>query len=132
MPIDINQILQLAPLALAKPGSPQAAALMQGYQQSVERIQRQKMLEQQFASQDQYRQQSLASQDQFRQSQTQNMEVDNARQDEQLDLNRILGYLNQDQRQLGAMQQAPETALAPEATPLQAQNDLTVQRLQQQ
>src|SRR5688572_3097350 len=123
--MDWEKILQLAPLALMKPGSPQGAAILQGYLRGQERMEQQ-----------QTKGQTLARQDELARSQLANTQADNARADQALDLqyenaalNRLAAYRREDQGTLGALAKAPELELAPEATPLSAQNDLTVQRL---
>ena len=109
MAFDWTQLLELAPLALAKPGSPEAGALMQGYLQSKQRIEQQQ------------RQQGLdVRQDEYQQAQIRNMEADNARAEQQALLDRLTraqGALMPWAAQLG------ETATDPEA----AQQQLATQ-----
>ena len=135
MPLDWQRILELVPLAMARPGSLQGAAMLRGYQESMERRRREQLQQQQLGMQ----QQGQQRQDELAQAQMANLQADNARGDQQLQfqqaqqaLNRIAAYRREDTGTLGELAQTPETALAPEATPLSAQNDLTVQRLSAQ
>ena len=128
MAIDLNQILSLLPLAMAKPGSPQAAALMQGYQQSLARRQQEQMQSQQFAGQEQ-----------LRQAQIGNLEADNARADEQMQMSReqqALRRLTASRQEgfgaLESLQQQPDAMLPAGVDPLQAQNALVVDQFRAQ
>src|SRR5437667_9393437 len=75
--MDWQQMQQLIPLALGaiKSGSPEGAAMMQGYLHSQQQLQQRKL-----------QQQHLASQDQLLQAQVGNLSADNARADQQLQL----------------------------------------------
>lgn len=128
MAIDLDRILSLLPLAMAKPGSPQAAAIMQGYQESLER-----------RRQEQLQTYQLATQAQLRQAQIGNLEADNARADEQMAMSRDQQALRRVQmsRQEGfgaleQLQQQPDALLPAGVDPLQAQNALVVDQLQAQ
>lgn len=120
MPFDPKQLLDLLPLAVGafKPGSPEAAALMQGYQQSQQRIQQEQMQRQQ-----------MGRQDQVAQAQIQNMGADNARQDQALALQRLMAYGGAEQHIGDALQQKPQDVLPPDVNPLEAQNNLVMGRL---
>jgi hypothetical protein len=125
MAFDISKLLELAPLALMKPGSPEGAAMLAGYQQSLQRMQQQK----QFQHREQ-RQDELAS------AQMANLNADNLRANEQLEMQRqrdALARLTASRREgLGALetlQQQPETELPAGIDPLQAQNALVVDQL---
>ncbi len=120
MPSDINRILELIPLAVGalKPGSPESAALLRGYQQSQQRMRQESLQGRQFQRQDE-----------LTQAQIQNLQQDNARSDAQLALQRLSAYGTQDQRFTQALEQHPEMTLPPDTDPLQAQNALTVSRL---
>ena len=128
MPIDWERILAMAPLAFAQPGSPEAMAFMEGQRQSQER-QRRDALDQEQAW---LRREQAARQETLDEAQILDREADNRRQDEQLALQRLQAYARPDTARLGALEEKPETILDEMATPLSAQNDLTVQRLAQQ
>ena len=89
MAFDWQKLIELAPLALMKPGSPQGAAFMQGYLQSKQRMEQ----EQQAAAKQQ-------ADEQYRQAQLQNMEADNSRANASLNLQ----YENADLNRLNAFQ----------------------------
>src|SRR3990167_6012334 len=101
MPFDLQKLLELAPLALMKPGSPEGAAFMQGYLQSKQRMEQ----EQQQAA--------------LRQQQQGNVEADNARADaslalqyENADLNRLQAFRGDATRRAARLE---ETATDPVA-----------------
>lgn len=121
MAFDWTQLLELAPLALAKPGSPQAAALMQGYLQSKQRIEQQQ------------RQQGLdMRQGEYQQAQMANMERDDARAEAALALERVKASMAAGQGAVAALQDKPETLLPAGVSPLEAQNALVVDQFRTQ
>lgn len=132
MPFNWEKLLEIAPLLISAQGSPQRAAALQGWMHSQGQIQQGRLQQQKQQQDEAYRRAQLENQQFSLQSQQENMQQDNARADAQLALQRLSAYRHEDQGLLGALDKAPDTVLAPEATPLQAQNDLTVRRLQAQ
>ena len=121
MAFDWQKLLELAPLALMKPGSPEAGAMMRGYLQSQQRLrqeQRQKMLD--------------TGTQQVQQAQIQNLTQDNQRSDAQLALQRLMASRNEGEGVLKSLATAPETYLPAGTDPLQAQNDLVVENFKAQ
>lgn len=123
--MDWSKLLELAPLALMKPGSPEGAAMMQGYMQSQQRMQQQRMQEH-----------GMQRQDALAQAQLGNMQADNQRADQQIEMQKAaqaLARLTASRREgLGALetlQQQPDTQLPAGIDPLQAQNALVVDQL---
>ena len=109
MPMPWDRLIDALPLALAKPGTPEGAALLRGYMQSQERMRQADLQERQ-----------LSGQETFRQAQLSNMEADNARAEQQAVLDRLTraqGALMPWAAQLG------ETATDPDA----AQQQLATQ-----
>ena len=121
MPIDWQKLLELAPLALMKPGSREGADMLRGFLESRQAWEAQ-----------QQRERGLQGQEELRRAQMENLYADNARADAQLQLNRGKAYLEDTQGRQAEYQQAPETAFPPQADPLQAQNQEVLQRLQAQ
>lgn len=113
MPIDWRQILELAPLALAKPGSPQSAAMLEGFLRSKQRL-----------AQEQQQQQQFAGQEQLRQAQLQNIQADNARADESARRQQEQAALQRLSQGLGAFTPAIDQAADTYADPIQAENAL--------
>lgn len=110
---DLDQLLQWLPLALMKPGSPQGAAMMQGFLGSLEHRRRQQIQSQQ-----------MAGQEQLRQAQIANLEADNQRAEAQLRLQEDRAALERLSHAVSAFQpaigQVAETAM----DPTQAENQL--------
>ena len=118
---DWTKLLELAPLLLMKPGSPQGAAAIQGFLQSQENLRQRDIQGQQ-----------LAGQEELRQSQMRNVEADNQRAEAQLALQRISAARGEGNQALEALAQAPETYLPPGTDPLQAQNQLVIEQFKAQ
>ena len=115
MPLDWLRLLEFAPLALAKPGSPEAAALMQGYLQSKQRIEQERRLNTQATGQEELRKAQIA-----------NLSRDDTRADELLALQRIKAAMDAGQGAVAGLRESPETMLPAGTDPLQAQNALVM------
>lgn len=130
--MDWEKLLEIAPLLIAAQNNPARAAALHGWMQSQGQIQQGRMQQQKQQQEDAYRRAQMDNQAFQQQTQAENTQRDNERADAQLALNRLSAYRREDQGMLGALQQTPETALPPDADPLQAQNALTVERLNAQ
>ena len=123
-----EQLLQLAPLALMRPGSPEGAAMLQGYQQSLERMQGQQLEGREFARRERMDEATIA-----------NLMADNARASEEMELRRrgearqqLQGSRDEGWGALQRLQQQPEAELPAGTEPLEAQNALVMDQLTSQ
>lgn len=126
MPVDIQKLLELAPLVVAamKPGSPEAAAVMQGWLHTKEQIRQQQMQDQR-----------MSSEDAFRQAQMANLTADYARADQSLDIARQNARTNafrayhETTQVPEAVLKAPELAFPANTDVLATQNQNVIDRL---
>src|SRR3990167_9215322 len=128
--MDWRELLDLIPLAVGvmKPGSVEGAAIMRGYQRSRQQIEQRDLQERQLDGQDEYRQAQIANMEADNQRAIESQEMQRARDA----LARLSAYREENQGLMGALQTAPEAVLAPTIEPLEAQNALTVERLNAQ
>lgn len=120
--MDWRQLEQLIPLAVGamKPGSPEAAAFMQGWQRSTQQMEQSKRQGQRDQSDQAYRDAQIA-----------NMNADNQRGENAQALDRLSKYRTDTGTITHLLESKPEQIPAG-TDPLQAQNNLTVDRLSAQ
>lgn len=115
-----ERLLELAPLALMKPGSPQGAAMLQGYQQALQQRQQQQIQRQQQAMQER----QFQRQDELTQAQMANMQAGSARADESQAMQRQQQALQRLTQAVGAFSPAIERVAETATDPVQAENAL--------
>lgn len=113
--MDWQRLLELAPLAISaiKPGSPEAAAFAQGYQQSLLQIQNQSNRDRQFQSDEQWRGAQMA-----------NMQADNARAQQQFEQSQEAASLNRLLSASRALQPVIEGIGETATDPIAAENQI--------
>lgn len=118
--IDWQKIFELLPFAVGalRPGSPNAGAFMRGGLETNQYLRQQRMERDRYAQEDQYRQAQLA-----------NMQADNARQQEQLELQKKRDGIERLLRGVESLNPAIESAAESSFDPAQAENQI-LQRAQ--